>query len=69
MYEYKNGFNPAAIVALVVGVFAALVGKFVPRVAFLYDYAWFVGFFLAGAIYYGLMFGQRSRLAEVEGSR
>src|SRR6201996_7530686 len=43
IYEYRNGFNPAAIVALVVGVFAALVGKFVPRVAFLYDYAWFVG--------------------------
>jgi len=67
IYEYKNGFNPAAIVALVVGVFAALIGKFVPRVAFLYDYAWFVGFFLAGAIYYGLMFGQRTRAAEVEG--
>jgi NCS1 family nucleobase:cation symporter-1 len=67
MYEYRNGLNPAAIVALVVGVFAALVGKFVPRVAFLYDYAWFVGFFLAGAIYYLMMFGQRAKLAEVEG--
>jgi NCS1 family nucleobase:cation symporter-1 len=67
IYEYKNGFNPAAIVALVVGVFAALVGKFVPRVAFLYDYAWFVGFFLSGAIYYLMMFSQRVRVAEVEG--
>ena len=67
IYEYKNGFNPAAIVALVVGVFAALVGKFVPRVAFLYDYAWFVGFFLSGAIYYLMMFSQRVRAAEVEG--
>jgi NCS1 family nucleobase:cation symporter-1 len=67
MYEYRNGLNPAAIVALVVGVFAALVGKFVPRVAFLYDYAWFVGFFLAGVIYYLMMFGQRAKLAEVEG--
>jgi len=67
MYEYRNGLNPAAIVALVVGVFAALVGKFVPRVAFLYDYAWFVGFFLSGAIYYGMMFSQRMKLEEVEG--
>ena len=67
MYEYKNGFNPAAIVALVLGVFAALVGKFVPRVEFLYDYAWFVGFFLSGAIYYLMMFSQRARLEEVEG--
>jgi nucleobase:cation symporter-1, NCS1 family len=67
IYEYKNGFNPAAITALVLGVFAALVGKFVPSVAFLYDYAWFVGFFLAGAIYYLMMLGQRARLAEGEG--
>ena len=55
IYEYKNGFNPAAIVALAVGIFAALVGRLVPRVAFLYDYAWFVGFFLSGAIYYLMM--------------
>jgi NCS1 family nucleobase:cation symporter-1 len=67
IYEYRNGLNPAAMVALVLGVFAALVGKFVPRVAFLYDYAWFVGFFLSGAIYYLMMFGRRERLAEVEG--
>ncbi len=67
IYEYRNGLNPAAMVALVLGVFAALVGKFVPRAAFLYDYAWFVGFFLSGAIYYLMMFGRRERLAEVEG--
>jgi NCS1 family nucleobase:cation symporter-1 len=67
IYEYKNGFNPAAIVALVLGVFAALVGRFVQPVAFLYDYAWFVGFFLSGAIYYGMMIGQRDRVAEGEG--
>lgn len=67
IYEYRNGLNPAAMVALVLGVFAALVGKFVPRVAFLYDYAWFVGFFLSGAIYYLMMFGRREVLAEVEG--
>jgi NCS1 family nucleobase:cation symporter-1 len=67
IYEYRNGLNPAAMVALVLGVFAALVGKFVPRVAFLYDYAWFVGFFLSGATYYLMMFSRRERLAEVEG--
>jgi NCS1 family nucleobase:cation symporter-1 len=61
MYEYRRGLNPAAIVALVVGVFAALIGRFVPRVAFLYDYAWFIGFFLAGAVYYVMMFSQRVR--------
>jgi NCS1 family nucleobase:cation symporter-1 len=67
IYEYRNGINPAAIVALVCGVVAALVGKFVPRVAFLYDYAWFVGFFLAGAIYTMMMFTQRVRAVDVEG--
>jgi len=63
IYEYRNGLNPAAIVALMLGVAAALVGRFVPRVAFLYDYAWFVGFFLSGAIYYLMMF--RAQVSEV----
>ena len=61
-YEYRNGFNPAAIVSLVIGVFAALIGRFVPRVAFLYDYAWFIGFFLSGVLYTLLMLTQRARL-------
>jgi NCS1 family nucleobase:cation symporter-1 len=56
IYEYRNGINPAAIVALVAGVIAALIGKVIPSLAFLYDYAWFVGFFLSGAIYYLMMF-------------
>jgi NCS1 family nucleobase:cation symporter-1 len=67
MYEYAKGFNPAAVVALVVGVFAALVGKFVPSVAFLYDYAWFIGFFLSGAIYFLMMLSRREKLLELEG--
>ena len=57
-----------AIVALVIGVAAALVGRFVKDVAFLYDYAWFVGFFLAGGLYYLMMLGHRiPRVQEVEG--
>jgi NCS1 family nucleobase:cation symporter-1 len=59
VYEYTKGVNPAAMIALALGVAAALVGKFVPRVAFLYDYAWFVGFFLSGAIYYLMMVNSR----------
>jgi NCS1 family nucleobase:cation symporter-1 len=54
-YHYSKGFNPRAIVALVVGIAIALSGlKFEP-LHFLYDYAWFVGFFLAGALYLLLM--------------
>ncbi len=52
IYEYSRGFNPRAVVALVIGVFVALIGLAVPAIRFLYDYAWFVGFFLAGGIYY-----------------
>ena len=66
LYEYQRGFNPAALVALVLGVAVALVGRFVPAVAFLYDYAWFVGFFLAGAVYVVWMWGSRGRGLEVD---
>jgi NCS1 family nucleobase:cation symporter-1 len=54
-YHYTKGINPRAIVALVAGVAIALVGLVVKPLHFLYDYAWFVGFFSAGAIYYVLM--------------
>ncbi len=63
MYEYRHGLNPAALIALVIGVVAALIGRFVPSVAFLYDYAWFVGFFLSGALYYLMMLSQSKRPA------
>jgi NCS1 family nucleobase:cation symporter-1 len=63
MYEYRRGLNPAALIALVIGVVAALIGRFVPSVAFLYDYAWFIGFFLSGALYYLMMLSQSKRPA------
>jgi NCS1 family nucleobase:cation symporter-1 len=63
-YEYRNGINPKALAALGVGVFAALIGLAVPAVHFLYDYAWFVGFFLSAAVYYGLMLGAKGTGAE-----
>jgi nucleobase:cation symporter-1, NCS1 family len=56
-YYYARGFNPRAIVALVVGVFLALIGLVAQPVRFLYDYAWFVGFFVSAGIYYVLMRG------------
>ena len=67
-YEYSRGINPRALIALVAGVVIALIGivpdprfpfadkrTLFPALHFLYDYAWFVGFFLAGAVYYALM--------------
>ncbi len=54
-YEYRNGVNWRAMVALVAGIAVALCGLFIPAARWLYDYAWFVGFAVAGATYYGCM--------------
>jgi NCS1 family nucleobase:cation symporter-1 len=54
-YEYSKGINPRALVALVAGVFTALIGLVVPDLRFLYDYAWFVGFGVAAVVYVLLM--------------
>jgi NCS1 family nucleobase:cation symporter-1 len=56
-YEYKSGVNPRAIVALVTGVFIALIGLRVPSLRWLYDYAWFVGFGTSALVYLILMRG------------
>ncbi|MBS1821551.1 MAG: NCS1 family nucleobase:cation symporter-1 [Acidobacteria bacterium] len=67
VYEYSNGINPRAIVALIAGVFVALIGLVAPLVRFLYDYAWFVGFFVAGGVYLVLMKRTAAvRVGEVE---
>ena len=55
IYEYRNGINPRAMIALATGVFSALVGRFVPTAHWLFDYAWFTGFFVSGFVYVGLM--------------
>src|SRR5271157_714737 len=54
-YEFWRGFNPRAIVALVIGIAIALIGLAVPAVRWLYDYAWFVGFIVSGGWYFLLM--------------
>jgi len=53
-YEFENGFNWRAIAALGCGIAAALLGLVVPVLRPLYDYAWFVGFIISGAIYLAL---------------
>jgi len=52
---WLRGVNPRAMIALGLGVGVALVGLIVPSLHFLYDYAWFVGFFTAGATYVAMM--------------
>src|ERR1700719_1220931 len=55
IYEYDGGVNWRAVAALIVGVVVALLGLAVPPLRWLYDYAWFVGFGVAGAVYIVLM--------------
>ena len=66
IYSYTNGFNPAAIIALLCGIAPNLPGfllqiKVVSVTAFpewishLYNYAWFVGFIVSGVVYLLLM--------------
>ncbi|MFL5772503.1 MAG: NCS1 family nucleobase:cation symporter-1 [Flavisolibacter sp.] len=69
IYRYRNGFNPLAIVALVLGILPNIPGfllqvKLVSAEAFpewishLYNYAWFVGFFISGIMYLIIMRGR-----------
>jgi NCS1 family nucleobase:cation symporter-1 len=43
------------VAALVVGIAVALLGLVIPPLRLLYDYAWFVGFGVSGAVYVMLM--------------
>src|SRR3989454_418529 len=60
-YEYEGGFNPRALVALACGIAMALLGLAVPPLRWLYDYAWFMGFLVAGAVHFALT--QRAAVA------
>jgi NCS1 family nucleobase:cation symporter-1 len=66
MYEFSNGFNFKAIIALVIGIAPNVPGFFTTIKVFpeglfpdwiigLYNYAWFVGFALSGFVYWTLM--------------
>src|SRR5580693_2320179 len=50
IYSYTRGVNWNAIIALAAGIAVALIGLIVPSLRWLYDYAWFVGFFVAGVL-------------------
>ena len=65
-YKYTNGFNSAAMIALLIGILPNVPGfllqvKLISATAFpewishLYHYAWFVGFAVSGIVYLLLM--------------
>jgi len=55
IYSFSGGFNPAAMIALALGVVVALVGYFIPSLSPLYSLSWFSGFFVSFIVYYILM--------------
>jgi NCS1 family nucleobase:cation symporter-1 len=54
-YRYASGWNPAAVMATLVGCALAWGGLIVPALEPLYNYAWFVGFAAAFAVYVVMM--------------
>lgn len=55
VYRYTAGWNLRAVAATVIGCGLAWGGLLIPGLRALFDYAWFVGFFSAGGVYYLLM--------------
>ncbi|HET9625374.1 MAG TPA: NCS1 family nucleobase:cation symporter-1 [Kofleriaceae bacterium] len=56
-YRYSQGYNLRAIAATLIGALVALAGMFWPPMHWLYNWSWFVGFGLAGGVYWLLMLG------------
>lgn len=58
VYGYTNGWNMAAVIATIVGCAGAWCGLFINELRPVYDYAWFVGLFLSGLVYWLMMKGK-----------
>jgi hypothetical protein len=54
VYRYNQGWNWNAVFATVAGCALAWGGLVIPLLKPLYSYAWFVGFLVAGGVYYAL---------------
>ncbi len=72
-YSFTNGFNTKAVIALLLGILPNVPGflltiKVISQDAFpqwvshLYNYAWFVGFFVSGITYIVMMQSQRKNI-------
>ena len=79
-YAYRNGWNPAAAIALALGVLPNLPGflnaafpdafaNVLPVFKTLYAYAWFVGLAISAFVYAVLMRGARQRQASLGATR
>jgi len=56
-YRYSQGYNVKAIVATLAGALVAFAGMFWEPMRPIYNWSWFVGFGLAGGLYWFMMLG------------
>jgi NCS1 family nucleobase:cation symporter-1 len=56
-YHYKQGYNVNAIAATFAGATIALLGMFWEPMRPIYNWSWFVGFGVAGIVYWALAHG------------
>jgi NCS1 family nucleobase:cation symporter-1 len=61
-----GGWSLPGTVATLAGCAVAWVGLVWKPLAFLFDYAWFVGFFVAGGVYSAMMLGRPSTASAIE---
>ena len=60
-YRYSGGWHTAGVAATLIGCAAAWAGLVIPTLRPVYDYAWFVGFGVAGGVYLTLARTDRKR--------
>lgn len=53
-YRYAGGVNWRAVIATAIGCALAWGGIWIPAMKWLFDYAWFVGFFVSGLVHWAL---------------
>lgn len=66
VYSYNNGWNRSAVIALVVGTVAAGCGAVIPGLGLVYQFNWFIGVLVAGALYIGMMWSSRPTVVAPE---
>lgn len=66
IYEYTNGWNVKALIALLIGLIASFIGLIIPALKELYTYSWFLGIGLGFISYLFLMKSEKLSKASLE---
>jgi nucleobase:cation symporter-1, NCS1 family len=66
LYNYKNGWNVKALIALGIGLLASFIGLIIPALKELYTYSWFLGIGFGFVSYILLMKSERVPESNIE---